>query len=168
MIDLILPLIFLLPHTTTPLQGSLETVPIELQAIMQVESHGGVDLDHKLVKVGLNRGTVAYGRFGLMPLTIRDTIAKDSSLVIYRNILMVDPHEIHIFMDKNRQLEILVAKSIYKKLWKRYRGDLGKIFYSWRWGSVPEGLSDEEIARNGYVIRAMKAYNNIRLRKKPH
>ena len=152
-------LVFITNTAQTPMMPQ-EPIPLPLTAIAVVESHNGLDTNHKLVKCGRNKGTRAYGRFGEMPLTIIQTVETTKSLAQYSEVLKIPPTEIHLYMDAHPELQYRIAKAIYAKMSKRYHGDLAKIAYSWLYGNI-SGVSDEEIHNNFHVIKVLNAYAKL-------
>ena len=94
-----------------------------LKAIAEVESSGGKNLAHKKMSHGLHKGSSAIGKYGLMPLTIKET---EKSLQNLSN------EEIKQKLMKDAELEERVASKYYDRLRKQLdSNDPGKIGYGW-------------------------------------
>ena len=158
-------LVFISITAQTPTVPARETIPLPLQAIAVVESHSGKDTNHKIVKSGLNRHCRAFGLFGLMPLTIQDTVRQDKNLSEYIELTSLKPQDVHTYMQSHPGLEIKVAKSIFNKLKKRYRGNMPRVYWSWLHGSAI-GIFDDEIAHSDYVLKVEHAYKLLKLKDK--
>jgi len=57
-------------------QQSEEGVDPFLDVISQVESSGGTNLDHKMIKSGMHKGDRAVGKHALMPNTVKETAVR--------------------------------------------------------------------------------------------
>jgi hypothetical protein len=101
-----------------------------LRTIASVESSNGRNTGHETVEAGLNAGHKAYGKYGLMPLTIKDTMLKDPRFKGH-NVAPLDETQLGAYMDQNPGLEDQVARAHLKRLRQHFGDDPAKIGYAW-------------------------------------
>jgi hypothetical protein len=145
----------------------------DLYAIKQIESSGGKKLEHPLVTSGLNRGTKAIGRFGIMPLQALEIINKSPALrekyPEFKNLHHVNDHDkIHKLVLSNPNLERELANTHWNRLERRFDGDKNAMAHAWLNGITGTlGKHPEDIAAHPYVqkfnkYRKMLALENPR------
>lgn len=118
-----------------------------LKTISQLESSGGQDTDHPEIRSGLQAGTAAMGRYGLMPNTVKEIINKRRQEgTITQPIQDLDgmnPHEMKTAIEANPDLEDDLANSLAMKVLRNQMGDEDKAAYSWHQG---DNLKSEDIS----------------------
>lgn len=117
----------------------LNNAPLFLQAIAHVESSGGKNIDHPTVTYGINKGTKAIGLYGIMPITIKETIHRTPHLKNkYGHLMHLDPVKDHDYLHgvilSNPELYYDIAKSHYNYLKRVFNGDEKKMAYAWHHG----------------------------------
>ena len=106
-----------------------------LRVIAQVESSGGKDLDHVPVNTNMHRGTSALGKYGIMPLTIKETIERHPDLRDkFGHVVGKDLRQVASIAQENPEIVEHVASRFYDKLRRRYGNDIAKIGFSWNQG----------------------------------
>lgn len=91
---------------------------VELAAISFNETSGGLNMNHRVMRHGMHRGDRAGGRFGLMPLTVRDLISKNDVLRKYQPLLGKTNEEISEAVTNDPQMDFDIAITHWKKLRK--------------------------------------------------
>jgi hypothetical protein len=134
-----------------------------LNSIMDVESSGGKDTKHaKLPKESIHQGERAYGKYGLTPVIIRATIAKNPDLHkehAAATKLMGD--KMHDYMNKHPDLEHQIASKHYDRLVKQFGDNPDKIGYAWlngitgTWKAIKE---KRPLKHHWHVKKILNAY----------
>lgn len=161
------------PQSALDLRPDQESeVPSGLKAIKMIESSGGTDTNHKKINTGIHAGTRAYGKYGLMPLTISETVNRNPSLSIkYQGLLGLhyqkDHDLIHKFMHENPKAELDVAKAHWKKLRDAFGGNRNKMAYAWYNGIAgARHATDDQINNHPYVQKFNKYRKMLELEGK--
>jgi hypothetical protein len=141
---LIATLIFLLPISTKAVfipfmnkpvvvQTAYETKrELHLKTIRTVESNDGQNTKHALVTTGLNANSYAYGRYGLMPITIKETVRIfPKQFKHHKSIQNLTSQEVHEYMERHPGLEQKIAEAHYDRLAKIFGQKLHLISYAW-------------------------------------
>jgi len=103
-----------------------------LRTIASVETSSGQNLNHETVDRGLNRGHKAYGKYGLMPITIKEVLTKDPQFKNHFHAAQkLEGNQVHAYMQKNPGLEDQVARSHLRRLRAKFGDDPAKIGYAW-------------------------------------
>lgn len=148
-------------HTNTALVYSKE-----LEAIAVIESSSGTNLHHKRITSGIHKNSSAIGRYGLMPLTIRDFISKskDKEIKKLKYLTHLTNLELSNKLVKSPALNFKLAMRIWKRL--RDSGLRGPAAaYAWFWGRGRLVDKDrDEIENSGYVKKFKKALREILLK----
>ncbi len=137
---------------------------VDLNAIAQVESRGGKDTKHKTITTGLNAGSSAVGRYGLMPLTIKDLVSKEPALNKYKGVLKQSDSEIHSLAAKHPTFEKDVASAYYDKLNNAFNGDINNIAHAWLNGKAGTNRAIEKgkkIQDHWHVRKVVKERNKL-------
>lgn len=131
-----------------------------LWSIAQVESAGGKNLKHPMVKAGVNAGHTAGGPWGMMPHTVGTMMKVSKKLAqkypeIAAKVKDVPKHhkDITEFLNKNPEAAHDMARTFYNHVSKQHGGDVDKIFHSWNHGITgTKKISDQsKISGNQYV-----------------
>lgn len=136
-----------------------------LKRIAQVESAGGKNTKHKLIKKGLQKGQTAIGSYGLLPNTIEEFYKrnelqpeenKDPLIASLKGLKQNQYREV---LMKNPEIEKAIAKNMARYVLDRQQGDVDRAAFSWNAGHnyTPKQLSDERIANSDYVRKFRKA-----------
>lgn len=118
-----------------------------LKHISQLESSGGKNTNHKVMKHGIHAGTSAVGQYGLMPLTIKD-LAKAHKKPEINRLARMPASEIQQIVKTNPDVEYQIAEHLARKVLRKQAGDQDKAAFSWNQG---HNLSPEEIERRKYL-----------------
>ena len=136
-----------------------------LNAIKEVESAGGKNIKHKTVKKGLNKGMYSRSEYGLMPLTIKDTINGNGRLQKkYGNLLTLKGDKFHEEYRKHPNIEKELASRHYDQIAKNFGHDLHKIAYAWLngiSGTKKAVKNGKDIKNHWHVKKVKKAYDNL-------
>jgi hypothetical protein len=135
-----------------------------LASIMDVESSNNKDRTHEAPHAHKLHGQErAYGGYGLMPLTIRETIKANPKIFKgHEQALKLMGSDLHNYMDKHPELEKLVASTHYDRLAKHFGNDPAKIGFAWINGitgtkkALKEGA---DINNHWHVVKIRNAYD---------
>lgn len=99
---------------------SFQFTGFEIEAISWIESTNGRNLEHPLVTRGIHKNTRAGGRFGLMPLTVKDLIQSNPRLLSqYGNWLYASNDSLTAELNRNRRMDQEIALVFWKSLRKK-------------------------------------------------
>jgi hypothetical protein len=102
-----------------------------LNTIAQVESSGGKFANHRSLG-GLHGGEKAYGKYGLTPAVIRETIKMHGDLRSkYNKATKLDGDDLHHYMQDNPGLEDAIAQKHLQRLEHHFGQDPAKLGYAW-------------------------------------
>lgn len=133
-----------------------------LNNISQIESSGGKNFNHKTIQSGIQKGTTAIGRYGLMPNTVDEAIVRaknsgddDGSL---DDILGMDADTKKSFLEGNPDIEHKIARSLASTVLNKQAGDTEKAAYAWNHGSnlSPDSIDDRDYSNDDYVKKFKK------------
>lgn len=133
-----------------------------LRTIAAVESTGGQNTNHAQVNHGLNRGHKAFGKYGLMPITIQEVLTKDPQFKAHFEAGKMDGPQLHAYMQKNPGLEDQVARSHLKRLRSKFGDDPAKIGYAWLNGVTGTNKAIKNgtpIKEHWHVKKILNAFN---------
>lgn len=106
-----------------------------LRAIASVESSGGKNTAHGPGGGPIHGQEHAYGKYGLMPQTIRETIAMNHDLKSkHRKATMLRGNDLHRYMQDNPGLEDAVAEKHLRRLEHHFGPNPSDIGYAWLQG----------------------------------
>jgi hypothetical protein len=134
-----------------------------LGSIMDVESSNNQNRLHaRTPQGGIHHGARAYGAYGLMPITIRETIKKHPDLMKeHKAVTSMDGSDLHNYMDKHPKLEHTIASRHYDRLAKIFGHDPSKIGYAWIQGitgTKRDIKAKEPIQNHWHVLKIKDAY----------
>jgi 8-oxo-dGTP pyrophosphatase MutT (NUDIX family) len=110
-----------------------------LDAISQVESSGGKNLNHTPTAQG-----TAYGRYALMPNTIHDTIKGHKDLKSkYGKALALNGPQLARFMQDNKGLEDIIADRHLAHIEHNFKNNLDSTGFAWN-----QGITGTKNAKN--------------------
>lgn len=133
-----------------------------LKAIAMIESSGGKNIEHKPVNTPMHQGTAAIGRFGMMPVLIKDIVTKNKHLnVKYPHIAQLHPindyEKLKEYILSNPSVEAHLANTHWINLHNKFNGDEDRMAYAWFNGiSKAKKATDEEVKNHFYVKRYNK------------
>jgi len=132
-----------------------------LNAIMQVESSGGKNLNHKPTA----NGDTAYGRWALMPGTIKDTIKSHKDLKSkYGKALSLSGPNLSRYIQDNKGLEDVLADRHLAHVERHFKTP-EEVGFAWNQGIVGTNRAKKEgkkISEHPYVQKIKGAYENSR------
>lgn len=132
-----------------------------LRAIASVESNNGLNQDHKML-TGMHSGEKAFGKYGLTPTVIRETIKMNRDLNSkYGKATKLQGQDIHNFMHDNPGLEDAVANKHLSRLEHHFGNDPSKIGYAWLngvSGTYKAGKENKDISKHWHVKKVTDAY----------
>lgn len=133
-----------------------------LDSISQVESGGGKNVNHKPVNSGIHGSERAFGKFGLMPNDIRETVMMNPDLKHkYKKVTKLKGDDLHRYMQDNPGLEDKVAGKHVERLEHHFGYNPEKIGYAWFQGitgtkkAIKEG---QDIGSHWHVKKIKSAY----------
>lgn len=144
-----------LAPTIAPEQYSRQKM---LNAIAQVESSGGQNEAH----VPTSHGT-AYGKYGLMPDTIKETIRMSPDLKHkYKRAMALQGNDLHHFMQDHPELENVVADRHIARLEHHFGQNPTNIGYGWNQGITGTNRAIKEkkdISSHPYTQKILQNYS---------
>lgn len=117
-----------------------------LREIAEIESAGGKNVNHPLMKTGMHKGMSAIGKYALMPKTIDDLVKNDPEL---QYLSRMDQLAKRKALMSNPELENILASKYYEKA-ARGSQTPQEIAYKWYHGynSKP---TQEQLQKSDYV-----------------
>lgn len=137
-----------------------------LDAIKMVESSGGKDTNHAVIKNpnNLNYGTRSSSAYGIMPLTAKDIISKNKDLKEkYGHLVKLDGKNFHEAYHKHPELDRTLASHYYDQSAKNFGHDPVKIGHSWLngiRGTYKALKSGKDIKNHWHVNKILNALEN--------
>ena len=132
-----------------------------LTSIQQVESSNGKLTDHARIKSGKWEGQKAYGKYGLLPVTIKETIEKNKDLFRrHGKALSLSPDQMHSYMDNHPYLEDEIAGKHVDRLVNVFGNDIDSSAYAWLngiTGAIKAKEKGKDIKNHWYVKRIKAA-----------
>lgn len=130
-----------------------------LNAISQVESSGGKNTNHK----PLSNGDSAYGKYALLPNTIKDTIKafKDLKAQHGKALALTGP-TLHKYMTDHKGLEDAIASRHLAHMEHRLGNDPSLISHAWLngiQGTLNAKNKGEDIKNHWYAKKVKDAYD---------
>lgn len=133
-----------------------------LHTIAQVESSNGKQQNHKELG-GMHHGEHAFGKYGMTPHVIRDTIKMHKDLKDkHQKVANLRGENFHRYMKDNPELEDKVAERHLKRLEHHFGGDPVKLSHAWLNGISGTNKAIKEkkdLSHHWHVIKAKKAYS---------
>jgi hypothetical protein len=128
-----------------------------LRKIMQLESSGGKNTDHRRMTAGLHEGDAAMGSFGIMPKTADEFINRrkmkgefgpDEAIM-----KQMKPEELKQFLADNERVETNLARDIGEHVLNRSKGDEDKAAYMWNMGhnKKASSIDEKKPAEHAYI-----------------
>ena len=133
-----------------------------LNTIASVESQNGKMTNHKPAG-GMHSGESAYGRYALMPSTIRDTIHMNPDLSLkHKKAIQLRGDDMRRYMEDNKGLEDAVAQKHLARLEHHFGQDPQKIGYAWLEGvkgTYRAQKENKDIGNHWHVKKIKDAYD---------
>jgi hypothetical protein len=134
----------------------------ELGVIAQLESSSGKNLNHPVVESGMHKGHRASGRYGLMPLTVRDLVSKNRPLrEKYGYLLSLSHYEVTEEINTNKEMD----KDIALFFWKQLRKAFGprRSAYAWYFGPAKaKTVEQSQMEQTPYVVKFTKEMERLK------
>lgn len=132
-----------------------------LNTIAAVETENGKNMQHKPVG-GIHGGESAFGKYGLMPNTIRETIGMNRDLKSkHGKAVALKGDDMRRYMEDNPGLEDAVAQKHLQRLEHHFGQDPQKIGYAWLEGirgTYKAGKDPNKIKDHWHVKKITTAY----------
>lgn len=132
-----------------------------LNTIATVETENGRNTAHSPVG-GIHGGESAFGKYGLMPNTIRETIGMNRDLKgKHAKALNLKGDDMRRYMEDNPGLEDAVAQKHLQRLEHHFGQDPAKIGYAWLEGirgTYKAGKEKKNINEHWHVKKITSAY----------
>lgn len=158
------------PQAPKPQQSVQQAAPSYnsgqmLRTIASVESNSGGNVAHKPMG-GMHSGERAYGKYGLTPTVIRETIGMHRDLKQkYGKASSLRGDDIHRYMDDNPGLEDKIATAHLNRLEHHFGQDPQKIGYAWLEGirgTYKAGKEKKDISQHWHVKKIKDAYGKTK------
>lgn len=124
---------------------------------MQLESSGGTDIPNKQIQSGIQAGSTAIGRYGLMPNTVKELVnrrrIRGTSTPELQDLANMPPDQMKKYIEANPGLEDDLANELATKVITRQQGDPEKAAYSWNMGDnlKPEDITKDDLNSSSYI-----------------
>jgi hypothetical protein len=132
-----------------------------LSSVQEVESRSGKDTEHASIESGPLKGQRAYGKYGLMPITIQETVKSHPDLKRqYGKILNLNHQQVHGYMKAHPHLEDEVAGRHTDRLIHVFNGDVDSMAMAWLngiAGTVRAKQNGKNLKDHWYVKRIRAA-----------
>lgn len=150
-----------------------------LAAIAMHESSGAVNYDHKTIDNpnSMHHGMTAGGMFGLMPITVSETISRNKAiakkypeLAEHAKDVKANHKKITEMLNSDPQISIDIAEKLMDRKKSKFK-DMLSLFHSWNRGitGTLKDLSElgaERVHNSPYAQKVMNYYNKIVLENK--
>lgn len=138
----------------------------QLNIIKQIETSGGLNLEHKTMESGMHAGHSAIGNYGLMPIVAIETVRKNPHLRNkYPDIANADYKQNHEyvrdFILKNPNAENEIANAHWRRLGHRFDNDESKMAHAWFNGITGTLRSSPEDIENHFYVKRYHKYKNL-------
>lgn len=148
-----------------PFVRNSQFIHLMLRTIASVETNSGENLNHKIINTGLNKGTRAYGRYGITLILIKETAKLDKNIdSLYPELKNLALNKIEAYAKKRPELEERIARSHLLRLQRHFGNDPSKIGYAWLSGisSTYKRIKHKKRFDNHwYVNKILKIYKNL-------
>lgn len=132
-----------------------------LRTIASVESSGGKFMHHRQLG-GIHEGESAYGKYGLTPVVIRETVKLNPDLKSkYGKVAALEGDNLKHFMQDNPGLEDKVAEKHLSRLEHHFGKDPAKLGYAWLEGikgTYKASKEPQKIDSHWHVAKIKNAY----------
>lgn len=133
-----------------------------LQAISDVESSGGKNTRHKELEHGIHAGDTAYGKFGLTPTIVRETIKLNRDLKSkHGKAMKLEGTDLNRYLSDNPGLEDQIASKHLSRLEHHFGRDPAAIGYAWLngvKGTYQAKKQKKDIQDHWHVKKIKQAY----------
>lgn len=154
------------PHVAaapnTPAQANSYSTGRMLNAISQVESSGGKNVNHAAIPGKMHHNEHAIGSYGLTPVVIRETVKMNPDLKrYYPKAASLQGKDLQHYFQDNPGLEHKVAESHLRRLEHHFGGDPAKLAVSWLDGitgtkqKLKQGMDP---SKHWHAIKVLQAY----------
>lgn len=126
-----------------------------LDAISQIESSGGQNLNHPIMQSGIQAGDQAMGKYGLMPNTIKELAHRNPASLPLESDLKAQ-------LQAQPQIEQAAANQLADRLLNRMpNADMAA--YAWNQGHnlTPEQVMQRNYEQSPYVLKFHKIRNKL-------
>lgn len=134
-----------------------------LRSIAQVESTGGKFTDHAELG-GMHSGEKAFGKYGLTPVVIRETIKMNRDLKTkHGKAALLNGQDLHNYMQDNPGLEDQVADKHLTRLEHHFGENKSQIAYGWLngiSGTYKAKKQNKNFDEHWHVVKVNAAYKN--------
>lgn len=133
-----------------------------LRAIASVESSGGKNVNHAAGGGPIHGAEHAYGKYGLMPQTIRETISMNHDLKSHKKAAMLRGQDLHNYMKDNPGLEDMVAEKHLKRLEHHFGNNPSDLGYAWLQGikgTYAAKKKKEDTSNHWHAKKVSEAYS---------
>jgi len=147
------------PHIAVHQQAPTYNSGKMLRTIASVETNNGQNVKHKPVG-GIHGGETAFGKYGLMPNTIRETIGMNRDLKTkHGKATNLKGDDMRRYMEDNPGLEDAVAQRHLARLEHHFGQDPSKIGYSWLEGirGTYKAMKEKKDIENHWHVTKIRA-----------
>lgn len=136
--------------------------PREMHNIIRIESSNGKNINHQVVKSGMNKGDRAIGFTGLMPITAKETIEQNKKLSNYRYLLTMTNNEMTDYLNKHPEIEAKIVSYHWNRIKHIFDNDSDRMLYAWNKGITgAKYATDGQIANDDYVNKANRTTASV-------
>lgn len=141
-----------------------------LHNIMQLETGGGKNLDHPVIKHGKYKGQKAIGKWGLLHPTVDEVLHRMETVhklhPLLKPLMAMNRDQIHDTFVKKPYLELEIARFLARHVLARNQNNYAKGAYCWNMGHniFPHEISDDDLKSHGYTQDFMKLASGVGIR----
>ena len=153
----------LMPEEVNPplLQSNPEFHDEMLQTISDVESSGGKNINHAPLG-GMHQGERAFGKYGLTPVIIRETLKLNPELKEkYVGAEQLKGQDLVSYMQKNPELEDEIASTHLNRLESKFGQNPDKLGYAWLngiVGTINAERNNKDLSKHWHVKKIQDAF----------
>ncbi len=132
-----------------------------LDAISQIESSGGQNLNHPVIQSGLQAGQQAIGSYGLLPNTVQE-LSNRARLQHQLTPEMAAASRNPASIGSDPELEKQYANQLADRVLNRFQ-DPNMAAYAWNNGHnlTPEQIKDRDFMNDPYVQKFIKVRKSL-------
>jgi hypothetical protein len=146
------------PSTSVPSHNAYSKSKM-LNAISMVESSGGKFANHRMLG-GMHHGEHAYGKYGLTPMVIRETVNMHRDLKNkYKKVIGLKGNDLHHYMQDNPGLEDEIASRHLSRLEHHFGKNPADIGFAWLEGitGTHEAKKNKQDINGHWHVRKIRA-----------
>lgn len=133
-----------------------------LDKISQIESSRGKNINHPMIRNGIQKGSAAIGQYGLMPNSIQEELNRmkgDNTSTPELDQLKDQPEDdVRAKLADNKDLEQAIAAHLANRISDKQGGNDLASAYAWNNGSnlSPDRIGSKQLLNSDYVHKFSK------------